>query len=307
MRLEWLDDILAVIETGSFNAAAEKRLLTQPAFSRRIRAIEAYVGVELFDRTHKPVRLRPTLRDREPAIKEMASGLRDLLFELRRQDRETHNRLVIAAQHAITTARAPELVRALSERIDVSIRLRSANRDECLALLLTKQADLTITYRTEGDALPIDEDLLEFVDLGRELLIPVFAAAHLKRLNESYAAGELPVVAYPNEAFLGRVFNRAVLPGIDAEGYVRRKVETALTVAALQFALAGIAVAWVPSSLVAAELARGDLCDLSEVLPTAELLVTAMRLRGPHAPTEQPVWAFLCEEDVLARAGGRAG
>jgi DNA-binding transcriptional LysR family regulator len=34
MRLEWLEDILAVMETGSFIRAAEQRLLTQPAFSR---------------------------------------------------------------------------------------------------------------------------------------------------------------------------------------------------------------------------------------------------------------------------------
>jgi DNA-binding transcriptional LysR family regulator len=40
MRLEWLDDILAVAQTGSFSEAAQKRHLTQSAFSRRIRTIE---------------------------------------------------------------------------------------------------------------------------------------------------------------------------------------------------------------------------------------------------------------------------
>lgn len=41
MRLEWPDDILAVAETGSFSEAAERRHLTQSAFSRRIGSIEA--------------------------------------------------------------------------------------------------------------------------------------------------------------------------------------------------------------------------------------------------------------------------
>ncbi len=40
IRLEWLEDILAVAETGSFSEAAERRHLTQSAFSRRIRNIE---------------------------------------------------------------------------------------------------------------------------------------------------------------------------------------------------------------------------------------------------------------------------
>ena len=55
MRLEWLEDILAVVETGSFIKAAERRCLTQSAFSRRIRMIETHVGAELFDRARKPV------------------------------------------------------------------------------------------------------------------------------------------------------------------------------------------------------------------------------------------------------------
>ncbi len=39
MRLEWIEDILCVIDTGSFTQAAQKRHLTQPAFTRRIHGI----------------------------------------------------------------------------------------------------------------------------------------------------------------------------------------------------------------------------------------------------------------------------
>ena len=44
MRLEWLEDILAIAQTGSFSGAAERRNLTQSAFSRRIRQIEDYLA-----------------------------------------------------------------------------------------------------------------------------------------------------------------------------------------------------------------------------------------------------------------------
>ncbi|MCB2102451.1 MAG: LysR family transcriptional regulator, partial [Rhodobacterales bacterium] len=37
MELSWLEDFVALAETGSFSRAAERRNLTQPAFSRRIR------------------------------------------------------------------------------------------------------------------------------------------------------------------------------------------------------------------------------------------------------------------------------
>ena len=49
MELKWLDDYLALIETGSFSAAAEKRHVSQPAFSRRIQQLEEWLGVTLSD------------------------------------------------------------------------------------------------------------------------------------------------------------------------------------------------------------------------------------------------------------------
>ena len=57
MKLEWLEDLLAVIDQGSLSKAAVARHLTQPAFSRRVRAIEGYLGCELFDRDRKPLQL----------------------------------------------------------------------------------------------------------------------------------------------------------------------------------------------------------------------------------------------------------
>ncbi|MFU8778000.1 MAG: helix-turn-helix domain-containing protein, partial [Roseovarius sp.] len=50
MRLEWLDDILAVADAGSLARAAEIRHVSQSAFTRRLRAIEDTLGVPLFDR-----------------------------------------------------------------------------------------------------------------------------------------------------------------------------------------------------------------------------------------------------------------
>ena len=40
LDLEWLEDFLALAETGNFSRAAEARAIAQPAFSRHIRALE---------------------------------------------------------------------------------------------------------------------------------------------------------------------------------------------------------------------------------------------------------------------------
>ena len=51
MNLIWLDDFLTLASSGSFSRAAQERHMTQPAFSRRIRALEEWLGTELFDRS----------------------------------------------------------------------------------------------------------------------------------------------------------------------------------------------------------------------------------------------------------------
>ena len=61
MNLEWIDDLLAVIDSGSLSNAAQRRFITQPAFSRRIRAIEKNMGITLIDRARKPVQAEPSL------------------------------------------------------------------------------------------------------------------------------------------------------------------------------------------------------------------------------------------------------
>ena len=49
MEFIWLEDFLALVDSGNFSRAAELRHVTQPAFSRRIRALEDWVGVDLFE------------------------------------------------------------------------------------------------------------------------------------------------------------------------------------------------------------------------------------------------------------------
>ncbi len=59
MNLEskWLEDFSALAATRSFSQAAERRFVTQPAFSRRIRSLEAALGLTLVNRSRTPIEL----------------------------------------------------------------------------------------------------------------------------------------------------------------------------------------------------------------------------------------------------------
>lgn len=290
MRLDWLDDVLAVLDTGALNKAAERRLVTQPAFSRRIKAIEDLLGIALVDRRRKPVQPSAALRDQQNRIRELAGEVRALVADLRREGRQTQNRIVIASQHAITTSTAPSIVKRLTETTDISVRLRSVNRDECTALLLAKQADITLTYRSLNEGAPVGEDYIDVVPLGYEEFVPVFAATAVDALVDRFRQGVLPIVAYPADVFLGSILNGEILPQIRAHTIVRSVAETALTLAALQLARAGIGLAWVPRSLAVDALSDGSLNELSSKLPSTKLLLVASRLVGQKSAVEELVW-----------------
>uniref|UniRef100_UPI00301D902F LysR family transcriptional regulator n=4 Tax=Enterobacteriaceae TaxID=543 RepID=UPI00301D902F len=57
IETKWLYDFLTLEACRHFSQAAEERNLSQPAFSRRIKALESAVGVLLFDRTTSPLQL----------------------------------------------------------------------------------------------------------------------------------------------------------------------------------------------------------------------------------------------------------
>ncbi|MFN3576348.1 MAG: LysR family transcriptional regulator [Tabrizicola sp.] len=289
MRLEWLEDILAIAQTGSFSGAAERRNLTQSAFSRRIRQIEDYVGVPLFDRSRKPVQLRPTTLAQSAQIEQIASALRQLVTDLRRGDRVASNRIVIASQHSLTTSLAPRIVQSIGDSgHEVYVRLRSANLDECHGLLLSRNADLAIVYSLPDQG-PLPGEYLESLDLWPDRLIPVLRPEEARILT-SGAQAELPFVAYPPEVFFGTVMTERILPALDPGTLALPRAETALTMAALEMAAAGVAVAWVPETLARLGLAQGRLADVSDILPHCPLSVRALRLKGAHGPAEAVIW-----------------
>lgn len=290
MRLEWLEDILAIAQTGSFSGAATRRNLTQSAFSRRIQQIEEAVGVELFDRCRKPVQLRPTTQAQSLQIEQISSALRQLVVDLRQGDRVASNRIVIASQHSLTTSLAPRIIQGIQDSGDeVYVRLRSANLDECYALLLSRQADLAVVYSAPDLGEQRSADYLDTIEIGPDRLIPVLQPTRARTLRVG-DGDEIPFVAYPSDVFFGAIMADRILPALAPRSVALPRAETALTFAALEMAAAGIAVAWIPKSLAAPAVMQGRLADLSQVLPDCPLTVHAVRLRGPRAPVEDVVW-----------------
>lgn len=296
MRLEWLEDILAVAETGSFSEAAERRHLTQSAFSRRIRNIEESLGVTLFDRSKKPATLNPATLDHTDRIAQSAQALRQLILDLKSGDKRSFKRITLVSQHALTTAFIPGFLESvLGASADIFVRVRSGNMDDCFSMILSRKAEIAFVYRLPNGSVPLDATNLELLDIGSERLIPVTASHKAADVLANLDRSPLDIIGYPSDVFLGKIMAHDILPALPFSSQLAPRVETALTLAAAEFAAKGIGVAWVPALLVQTYLADGRLCDLSAHLPGCALSVSAVRIAGKCSPTACALWNQLSD------------
>mgnify|MGYP000013695669 CR=1 FL=1 len=59
MKIEGIEFFMTLAETLNYSDAADRLFITQSAVSRTIQQIERAMGVKLFLRTHRSVRLTP--------------------------------------------------------------------------------------------------------------------------------------------------------------------------------------------------------------------------------------------------------
>lgn len=293
MRLEWIEDILAVLESGSFAAAAERRFLTPSAFTRRIRSIEAFLGCQLFDRDRKPVTLLPHVLAMEAELREAARRFRELQAGLSDADGSNRKRLTLGCQHALTTMVSPLLARSLTQTQDIALRIRSGTRSECQMMMLRHEIDFALIYRTADESATIDSDLFDHIPLGTDRLMPVGNLRDHATIRSALERMELPLIIYPADVYLGEVLRQHLLPDLPRDAVTHNVAETGLTPAILQFIRQGLGIGWLPRSVAHEALIRGELADLSGQLPATALNIHLLRLRSGGNALKDQAWQRL--------------
>jgi LysR family transcriptional regulator, hypochlorite-specific transcription factor HypT len=279
MDTRWLDDLIALAEASTLTQAAQLRAITQPAFSRRIQQIESWLGIPVIDRSRRPARVTPAIARKIDELRALSSDLRHLRSDVREWE-AAQQRVPIAAQHTISMGVFPRFVAKLRQTHPaLSVRLRSANRNDCYTLLMTRQVSMMVVYETRGLPVAPMEMLVEKVDLGTDELCCVASPEIASPLrSRRKPASVLPMIGFPADSFFGEVLARHVFPTILGSHQISVVCETALIPAALAMAVEGAGVAWLPRSLCNDHLTSRALLRLDELIaPVPMQLICARR------------------------------
>ena len=86
MDMRWFDDVLVLLEEKNMTRAAERRNITQPAFSRRIRSFEDWLGIDILVRKKNSIDINPALTQNEDEIRLFVAQLNELKLKIAHHD-----------------------------------------------------------------------------------------------------------------------------------------------------------------------------------------------------------------------------
>jgi len=309
MKLIWLEDFLALAQLGSFSKAAEARHVTQPAFSRRIRALEHWLGVSLVDRTQYPTMFTAAGQ----AFIEKADALKAHIYAVREQSSaiaQEQTTLLLLAQHSLAISFLPAWLDDLAVLPDdCLIKVAAADLHDAIDAFLAGNGDLLLSFYAPQVYQALSRADIETLDVGTSRLVPVSATNaqgqaifdYPTKTNTS-AHTSLRLLAYPADSFLGQIVTRECLPALPHHWQVQRVCENALAEGLKAMALKAYGVAWLPECLIGDELQQGRLQVLGAPLLTLDLPVRLYRFKHPANPLVDELWQALaqCDSSRLA-------
>ena len=250
MELKWLEDLVVLLEEESISRAAERRHVTQPAYSRRIRQLEQWLGVELVDRSTKPIQIRSTGWALEEGVRDLVNRF----YALRNRVHETRERITFVAQHGLAISTFPTLIRTVKAQLpEPSYRVVPANYDECEALFYG-EADFLLCYQSSQRQFDFSHKAVRKIVLGKDRLIPVATRQFSEQLGRIDPGMTIPLLMYQQGGFLAETLASSCLPNVIRDYRVEVICESAFSASLKEMVLADMGIAWLARELINQEL-----------------------------------------------------
>ncbi|MDD1793359.1 LysR family transcriptional regulator [Enterovibrio sp. ZSDZ42] len=260
MDFKLLEDLVCLAHSTSFTSAARERFVTQPAFSRRIKALEQWVGTELVNRESQLLELTPQGQAFVIEAEEILNRLYMARDSARSLNQQAKNEISVAAQNSIVQTLFMQWMQYIEKAVGpVYVRLSSDRLSDCIEMFQNGSVDYLLCYTHDTLGIAIDSERFQSSVIGMETLVPVSLNmnGHPQHQLPGSENNPIPLVAYTHQSLFGKAIDQLLEK---EQGFLNRRYENPFAHTLKSMVLAGYGLAWLPRSFVSDELLRGDLC-----------------------------------------------
>ena len=287
VTLDQLHTFLAVAERQHVSEAAEALGISQGSVSTVVHRLEKRLGLPLFQRVGRNVRLTDVGR----ALRPLATRIFDdvaLVDELRVSYLSAEvGEVAIAAGHVVGAHRVPGwLSPFVTEHPQLGLHLRLARFREMITMLQDGEVDIIFAGSR------VETPGVEAMVMERTEMVLVAAPGHPLTSSREPAKDLRDYRHLEHERGTATQLLAAQLLGEYAEGAETVELEEGALVPALK---AGLGFAVMPRALVEIDLVAGRLTALPCPGPPVLQAFTAARREGVHTPAVELLWQHLRE------------
>ncbi|SMD14696.1 LysR family transcriptional regulator [Sporomusa malonica] len=245
MNIQDMEYFLAIVEEGSITAAAKRLHIAQPPLSRQMKQLETQLGVQLFERGRRRVKVTEAgnlLRHRAEQILELTTNT---IKELKEFETGLRGTLSIGAVTSSWVTLLPDLIRVFRDRYPhVLFRLREGESRRITELLDKGIVDIGMVR------VPFDTEIYESIELPHEPLVIAFKAGNSNSLD-----GDSPEISLAELAgkplMIHRKYEKMLTEHCQQAGFAPEILcESDDVLPLLAWAAADIGIAVVPRSAV---------------------------------------------------------
>lgn len=299
MDTQWVEDLASLASCGNFSEAARMNNISQSAFSRRIKAFEAWVGAALVDRSNHPVKLtqagRQMLEAGQQALTRIETERAHIRESLSGPDKYV---VTFAAQHSIGWRFFPAWLQAFETEFGpILSRLRADNLPNCVSDLMRCEVDFVLSYESRHARGVDTSPAIRSLQIGADRLVPVCkpdGAGAPQFSIDGQSTAPIPYLQFGPSAPIGWhvepiLRERELLPRLTT--IYENSMAGALRIRARD----GLGVAWLPLSLVHQDIDSGLLTMAGVDDWAIDVEIRLHRLERNVNPVVRAIWAFLAD------------
>jgi len=242
---------LTVARLGSFTKAAVELELSQPALSRQVMGLEKTLGVRLFDRVGRAVRLTSSGEELVARAGPLLEELSRVTSNLAAASGTTAGRVRLGASESVAVNSLPSILRPyLSANRRVSLRLVCRTSERLPDMVASGELDIGVC------AVEFDPPNLHCTKLWDEELVLVLPVSHQARSRSITSYLHEDFILLPPTTVTRRLIDRALH---EAGSDLRVALEHDSPEVIKAMVLAGLGLAILPEPCIRKETRRGEL------------------------------------------------